>query len=243
MSETPVQLTFDLPPATRRDLAAWVVSEGNRAAFELVMRWPDWPSRVVLLIGPEGAGKSHLAGIFAERAGAAVLAASDLSSVDPLGLAASAPLVIEDAGPGVDERALFHLLNAFGQADRALLITARRPPAGWNLSLADLASRLRAATPVELAEPDDHLLEAVLEKLFADRQCVVEPAVVNFLARRMVRSFAAAHRLVDALDRAALAAKGPITRAVAARVLAEGHDGAPRLPGLDEGRDEENNPS
>lgn len=242
MAEPPRQLPLALPVTARFGRDDYVVSDGNRAAFDLVTA-ARWPSDVVLLIGPEGAGKTHLAGLFAASAAAILVAADDLAGRDPLELASAGAVVVEDAGAGVDERALFHLLNAVRQHEGRLLITARDHPAAWGLTLADLASRLRAATPIALAEPDDRLLEALLAKLFADRQTAVDPAVVAYLARRMERSFSAAVRLVDALDREALAAKVPIGRAVAARVLAQGFDGAPQLPGLDECDGEENNPS
>ena len=243
MTGAPRQLTLTLPVVERRGREDWIVSACNRAASELVDRHPDWPSDVVVLCGPEGAGKSHLARVFAEETGATIVAAADLSIHDPLALAAAGPVVVEDAGPGLDERAFFHLLNAVRERGGRMLVTARSAPATWDLAIADLASRLRAATPVAMGEPDDELLEALLAKLFADRQTVVDPAVITYLARRMERSHAAAVGLVAALDRAALAAKGPITRAIAARVLDEGFDGAPRLPGLDEEGGEGKNPS
>jgi chromosomal replication initiation ATPase DnaA len=245
MTGRPEQLAFDLPATPRLGLADWIVSACNRAAFDTVMRWPDWPSPVVVVAGPEGSGKSHLARIFAERAAARIIAAEALADADPLALAAAGPIVVEDVGPGTDERALFHLLNAARAAGVAVLLTARPSRPAWVPEIADLASRLRAAQPVELAEPDDELLESLIEKLFADRQTRVDPSLPGYLARRMERSFAEAVRLVEALDRASLAAKRPITRAIAAQVLA--HDGVDAdVTAFDEGdeTDEtENNPS
>jgi chromosomal replication initiation ATPase DnaA len=90
----------------------------------------------------------------------------------------------------------------------------------WRLELADLASRLRAATVVEIGEPDDALLGGVLTKLFADRQVEVDPSVVDYVVRRMERSAAAASRIVDLIDRLALERKSRITRQVAAAALA-----------------------
>jgi chromosomal replication initiation ATPase DnaA len=245
MNGRPEQLAFDLPTHPRLGLSDWIVSQSNRVAFETVMRWPDWPSPVVQVSGPRGAGKSHLARIFAERAAARIVAADDLAAADPLALAAAGPIVVEDVGPGTDERALFHLLNAARAAGVAVLVTTRPSRPAWVPEIADLASRLRAAQPVELAEPDDELLESLIEKLFADRQTRVDPSLPGYLARRMERSFAEAVRLVEALDRASLAAKRPITRAVAARVLARGDVDAEitAFDEDDESAETENNPS
>jgi chromosomal replication initiation ATPase DnaA len=245
MAERPRQLPLALPITEALGIDDYVVSTANRAAFDLVTA-AHWPADVLLLIGPEGTGKTHLAAVFAAGTGAARIAAADLARHDPIDLVASGAVVVEDAGEGWeegDERALFHLLNAVRQAGARCLITTRRPPSAWGGGLADLASRLRAATPVELGLPDDALLEALLAKLFADRQTTVDPAVVAYLARRMERSFTAAVRLVEALDREALAAKGPIGRALAAEVLARDFGAEPQLPGLDENVTTEKNPS
>ncbi len=246
MSEPPRQLPLALPVEAACGRDDYVVGAANRAAFDLVTA-ARWPSDVLLLVGPEGAGKTHLAAVFAAEHGAPTVAAADLSGRDPLALVAAGAVVVEDAGEdgagGEGERALFHLLNAARQVGARLLITARRPLAAWGPALPDLASRLRAATPVELGLPDDGLLEALLAKLFADRQTTVDPAVVAYLARRMERSFAAAGHLVEALDREALAAKGPITRSLAARVLARGFSAETQLPGLDEDDTTEKNSS
>lgn len=231
------QLPFDLPVAERRGREDWIVSPANAEATAFLDRWPDWPSDVVLLVGPTGSGKSHLARVFAEASGAAVLAAGDFAASDPTEWARAGTLVLEDAGEGIDETALFHLLNAVRQASGRLLVTAEAPPAAWGLRLPDLVSRLRAATPVALSEPDDALLEALLAKLFADRQTVVDPSVIAFLVPRMERSFAAARKLVAALDREALAAKSAVTRAVATRVLAAAQAADPSQDELDESRD------
>lgn len=231
------QLPLDLPVAERHGREDWIVSPANAEATALLDRWPDWPSDVVVLAGPAGSGKSHLARLFAAASGADILAAADLVGIDPTERARSGPLVLEDAGAGIEETALFHLLNAVRQAGGHLLVTAETPPAAWGLALPDLASRLRAATPVTLAEPDDALLGALLAKLFADRQTVVDPTVIAFLVPRMERSFAAARALVAALDREALAAKSAVTRTVAARVLAAASPADPSQDQLDESRD------
>ena len=123
------------------------------------------------------------------------------------------------AGP-LDEAALFHLLNLAGERQAPVLLTSRTAAAALPVKLPDLASRLRAARPVDLGAPDDDLLRRVIVKLFADRQLAVDSAVVDYIALRMERSLQGANAIVADLDREALAAGVPVTRRLAAGALA-----------------------
>src|SRR5262249_43633578 len=160
-------------------------------------RWPDWPARVLALVGPEGSGKSHLASIWAMESGARFMSARALAiNALPEALATGA-LVLEDCAPdAIDERALFHLLNLVREDDGWMLITARTAPTLWSIALPDLASRLRAIPVATLDVPDDALLRAVMVKLFADRQLAVDEALIAYLLPRIGRSFAAARDAV-----------------------------------------------
>jgi chromosomal replication initiation ATPase DnaA len=217
----PRQLALALPHAesfAREDFLAGV---SNRAALGLIERWPDWPDRTLALVGPEGAGKSHLAAIWAEIAGARRVSARALGETGLMGALATGALVVEDASARLDERALFHLLNLVRQEEAFVLITAQTAPASWRVELPDLASRLRAVPVVELSAPDDALLRAVLVKLFADRQLAVDEGLIGYLATRIERSFAGARAAVEELDREALRQKRPVTRALAAELLSQ----------------------
>ena len=217
----PRQLTLDLPVETRFGREDFLVSPSNIDAFETFERWPAWPDRVLLLLGPTGAGKSHLGAIWAERAQARVIPACALASADIPALASGGPILLEDveAARGI-EAPLFHLLNLVRTtANSWLVITARSWPDGWGLRTPDLLSRLRLAPAVEIAEPDDALVRAVLVKLFIDRQLVVDTSVVEYLALRIERSLEAARSVVEALDREALTAGRRITRPMAGDVL------------------------
>jgi len=212
-------LEFKHDPASSRD--ALIVSDRLNAAVAIVDRWPDWPSPVVILAGPTGSGKSHLASIWAARVGARAV---DIDKPDPLVLeiAAEGPVLIEDIDRrGFDETALFHLINAVREHGSAALITTRLWPAGWKVTLPDLASRLKAATVVEIAEPDEELLAQVLVKLFADRQVSVDDRIIAWLVARMERSLSAALAIVTRLDQLSLARGSKITRVMAAEVMAE----------------------
>jgi chromosomal replication initiation ATPase DnaA len=175
---------------------------------------------MLLLIGPSGAGKSHLAAIWAKRSQAKIVPAAALPGIDLPDLAGGGAVVIDGAeNIGAGETALFHLLNLLGEAAAFGLITGCGWPASWGIRTADLLSRLRQAPIVELGEPDDALVRAVLVKLFADRQLAVDTAVVDYIALRIDRSLAAARGVVAALDREALARNRRITRPMVAGVL------------------------
>ena len=214
------QLPLPFDHAPRYGLDDFMPSASNEAALSAVERWPDWPDRVLLLVGPEGAGKSHLARIWAARADADLLSRQDLGG--DLDLLMRRNAVVEDADrAGVPEAALFHLLNLVRERGLSLLVTARAAPAAWSLATADLVSRLRLAPMVAIAPPDDALMRAVLVKLFADRQLAVDAPLVDWLALRLDRSLDSARRAVAALDRAGLDAGRRITRSLAADLFGD----------------------
>lgn len=220
MPEPPRQLPLSLGFRERFGREDFLAGPSNAAALALIERWPDWPARAVALVGPEGAGKSHLAAIWAETAGARGIAAHALTPSNVPAALATGALVVEDLRAGAcDEAALFHLLNLVREQEAFLLVTARTAPAAWATGLRDLASRLRALPTVTLAPPDDALLRAVLVKLFADRQLAVAEELIGFLAARIERSFAAARAIVDELDRAALQQRREVNRTLAAELL------------------------
>lgn len=209
-------LAFEHGSATGRD--DLLVSERMAAAVSIVDAWPNWPSPVVILAGPEGSGKSHLAQIFRDISGASDI---DLEAGKGASEAAAAgPVLFEDADRrGFDEVELFHVINAVRQHGTSLLITARSFPPSWNVELADLNSRLKAATVVEIGAPDEDLLGQLITKLFADRQLYIDDKIVSYIVSRMERSFLAAQVVVDRMDRLALARRVKITRSLAAEVL------------------------
>lgn len=219
------QLVFDLalPPALGR--GDFLPAPANADALAMLGHSARWPQGRLLLIGPEGAGKSHLAAIWAGEAGAATRQAASLrvADIDAL-VPEGGALAIEDAdcvaGLAEAETALFHLSNLAAARVVRLLLTARAPVRDWGLALPDLRSRMEAVTTVTLGRPDEALLEAVLVKLFADRQLAPAPGVIAALARRMDRDLGLARRLAAAIDAEALASGRAVTRPLAMAALA-----------------------
>jgi chromosomal replication initiation ATPase DnaA len=216
----PRQLVLELDHAVSFAREDFLRGPSNATALALVERWPDWPDRIMALVGPEGSGKSHLAAIWAQATGARVLAAKLLDETVLPGALATGALVVEDLErEGLDERALFHLINLAREEAACVLLTARTSPAGFEVAIRDLHSRLRALPSVALAPPDDVLLRSLIVKLAADRQLAVDEALVNYLANRIERSFAAAHSAVVRLDEEAMRQHRPVTRALAAELF------------------------
>jgi chromosomal replication initiation ATPase DnaA len=220
MRSAPRQLALALKHSESFAREDFLSGACNAAALALIEAWPQWPSKAVVLTGPEGSGKSHLAAIWADLAGARTVAARALDRVTVPAALATGALVIEDLAPeAFDERALFHLLNLAREEGAYLIVSARGAPAGWTCAIADLASRLKAIPQVTLSPPDDVLLRAVLVKSFTDRQIAVDESLIIYLSRRIERSFAAVRAIVARLDEEAMQRKRPLTRALAAEVL------------------------
>jgi chromosomal replication initiation ATPase DnaA len=215
------QLAFDLPGSTAYSRADFFVSPANAQALAAIDGWMNWPAGKMLVIGPKGSGKTHLAHLWAAMTDGTVINARDLGQTDLAALPAA--IAVDDADDVTDEDALFHLHNIVTQSG-SLLLTATTPPRDWRLRLPDLVSRMQAAAITRLDAPDDALLAAVLVKLFTDRQITVQPTLIPYLVTRMDRALGAAQTLVARLDAHALAKGRPITRALAAEVLDLGPD-------------------
>ena len=218
MTTAPRQLTLDWPHQPSFAREDFLPAPSNREALEAIDRWPDWPGRVLMVTGPEGAGKSHLAAVWAKRSGAVAIAGENLAALG--GPPEAGALLVDDADRvGGGEAQLFHLVNAAIARGAWLMMTARAAPDAWGLAIPDLVSRLRLAPIVRIATPDVELIEAVLFKLFSDRQLQVEPHVAAYVAQRIDRSIGAARDFVARLDREALVRGSRVTRPMAAELL------------------------
>lgn len=206
------QLVMPFAPATSYAPEDFILGESNADAHRLVHQWPDWPYSIMLIYGPKGCGKTHLAHVFAARAGAGMLAASRVGAApaDQL-LTGNHAWVLDDVGHVTDAAALAQLINHARARGDYLLLLADSPASQLPFTLPDLRSRLTMLPAVALGAPDDALLMGVLAKAFADRQLRIAPDVLSFAVTRLERSYAAAQQFADEMDRLSLARGRAVT--------------------------------
>ncbi|MCZ4280365.1 DnaA/Hda family protein [Kiloniella laminariae] len=211
------QLPLDLghrPALGRED---FLIAPCNELAVAWIDRWPDWPGHTLGFYGPSGCGKTHLAQVWRADSAAVLVTAEGLAEMDAdVLLAGQRNCVVDDIVPALTksselQRRLFHLYNYVREEKGYLLFTGQEAPARWAVDLPDLASRLAAVPAFALGLPDDFLFEALLVKLFYDRQLTISKEVLRFLVLRLDRSFEAARQIVSTLDQASLASQREIT--------------------------------
>jgi chromosomal replication initiation ATPase DnaA len=216
------QLTFNLPHRQRLGREDFMPDPSNQPALGLIDAWPDWPTPILIVSGPEASGKTHLANIWAKRANAMFIHGRPETElvINP----AKLPIIaIDDADRIAAERDLFHAFNHVTNSSGSMLLTASQPPHLWKTTLPDLASRLKAAHHVAIEPPGDTLLAALLLKHLSDRQLAIEHHVVEYLVRRAPRNAIAIATLAARLDELSLAKQRAITVGIARDAL-EAHD-------------------
>ena len=203
------QLSLEFPHRPYMGREDFIVSSCNAEAFAAVDRWPEWPFFALCVYGPENCGKTHLTHIF-----------SDTVSVPPLLFERHRCLVVENLNEEINEEAMFHLYNLYRNEGGSILFTSRRAPARLDIRLPDLRSRLNIIPSIEISEPDDELLSALIIKLFMDRQITVSLDIVNYILVNMQRSFAYAEKLVNEIDNISLAYKRAVSVAIVKEAIA-----------------------
>ena len=216
------QLTFDLPTRPALERGDFFIANSNALALAMIEDCENWPQNKHLLVGPRGSGKTHLANVWANQRGARVITSRDITDQAVEEYAAQ-DLVIDDVpsllGEQSREATLFHIHNLCLANGNALLMTGTGDVSTWNCVLPDLASRLNGTRTARLDPPDDILFQALLAKLFADRQLFPPPDVFPYLLVRLERSYDAAQMAVNHIDRAALSRKRAITRSFVASII------------------------
>lgn len=207
-----MQLVMPFAPAASFETADFIRGNANEEALSLMERWPDWPYSIVLVHGPHGSGKTHLAHVFAHRAHASFIAPERVGKLpaDQL-LTGNHAWVLEDVEAVSDAPALAQLINHVRARGDYLVLTAQAPATALAIPLPDLRSRMLALPSVALGAPDDALLMGVLAKQFSDRQLRITPEVLHYAATHLERSFEAAQAFAAQMDALSMARGRGIT--------------------------------
>ena len=199
MTRGPDQIALPLDWPQAGDAERFILGDANRAAFEHFRAWSTWPVKATLLTGPRRSGRSLLARHFVERVKGRLF----------------------DNAERHDEEAIFHAWNAAQDSGRPLLIVVDDVPPTWAIRLPDLRTRL-AVTPIaRIEQPDDALFAALIQLLFADRGLHLPAEALRYVADRVERSYFAAERVVEAVDRFAISERARLTFPVIRRALSE----------------------
>lgn len=208
------QIPLDLTPDPEFTFDNFLPGSGNREAVALVSAWPEWPSPILLLVGPRGSGKTHLGLAWAEKHNGrlySTVQSRDLSPVD---------VIFVDDARRCDPEGLFTLMNAaLNGKISGLLLSDRDATTAWDIAIPDLRSRLVNTPIVRLEEHEDDLLEAIIRKLFEDFGRAVKADVVTYLMNNHDRSVDAMRECVRKLEIAAREANRDMTRAFVAAQL------------------------
>ena len=202
-------LEFSYRPAFGR--SDFWVAPCNQEAIAWIDKYPAWPMHALLIYGTAGSGKTHLAAIFsADR-----IDAKDLTEDF---IPQSPKIVVENLENLQEENALFHLFNRMNEKEGGLLLTARSVP---HFALPDLQSRISMIPKAEILMPDEETIASVCAKMFADKQAIVDPAVLAYIATRTPRSFDKVQKVVNRVDELSLAEGRRITIYLVKQALEE----------------------
>ena len=197
MSKLP-QIPFDLSPKPHHSFSNFLVSESNTAAVKAVRSWPDWPAPILLIIGPQGCGKTHIGHAWAIETGGSF---------------------VDDASQ-IDNAKLFAVMNqALNGEIKGLLLADRHPPTEWDIGLPDLRSRLKNTPLAVINEHDDDILESIIRRLYEDKGRVVSQDLISYLLKYQERSITTQRMIAEELETEARAHKADLTKSFASKYL------------------------
>ena len=186
------------------------VSKSNEFSFLLLNSWPKWEKNFINLIGEKFSGKSHLVNIFLDKFRGIKINASDISNEYLKKIKIYQNIIIEDLNKNIDEKILFTFLNNIEQDNKYLIITSAKPIVDYSFELNDLKSRTKNFILSKIDKPEDDLLYALILKNLSDRQISIDKKLIDFIIKRIDRSYGKISEFIYKIDEISLKRKKPI---------------------------------
>ena len=186
------------------------VSKSNYFAFTLIEKWPKWEKNIVNIHGEKSSGKTHLANIFYKKNKAKKITEDQLNDELIKNLKIYENIILEDFENKIDERLLYSLFNLVDRDNKYLLINSLKPISEMSFLLDDLKSRSKNCLFAKIENPDDDLVFAIILKIFSDKQITIDKKLINFIIKRIDRSYGKISDFIYKIDELSLKKKKPI---------------------------------
>ena len=213
------QLILKFPSHKAYKKEDFYVSPSNQEAYDFIDSWPRWIKRIINIFGPSGSGKSHLASILKNKTSCLKINSNELSEKTFLKFKTKEALIIENLDEKVSEKLLFSLWNIALQDNKYLLITSIKPISSYKFKLTDLISRVKSSLAIGIDLPGDDLISVILAKNFSDKQIKVEKKHIDYIIKRIDRSYEKISQFILTLDKYSLKKGSPFSLKLIKEVL------------------------
>ena len=201
-------LDFDYKQNFRDD--DFYVGKSNYHTFELINKWPKWEKNFLNIIGEKHSGKTHLVNIFLKKFNGIKIESSLLNDENLKTIKPYQNIVLENLDLGVNENLIYTLFNIIDQDNKFLIITSSKPVTEINFQLTDLCSRTKNCLLTKIENPDDELMFALILKNLSDRQITLDKKLINFIIKKVERSYGKIHEFIYKIDKISLKKKESI---------------------------------
>ena len=186
------------------------VSDSNYFAFNLMNSWPKWEKNFLNICGDNFSGKTHLANIFLKKFKGKKIDAHSLQNENLQDIKVYENVVLENFDKNIDEVLIYSLFNLIDQDNKYLIINSTIPINEINFKLNDLKSRAKSCLFAKIEKPDDELMFALILKNFSDRQITIDKKLIDFIIKRIDRSYSKIFEFIYKIDELSLKKKKPI---------------------------------
>ena len=197
------------------------VSISNKHILDLFNNWPDWEKNFINIIGENFSGKTHLINIFLKEKGGVIIESNQLNDENLVKIKNFKNIILENVDLNINEKLLYTLINIIDQEGKYLIITSTRPIVELNFELGDLRSRANNFLLQNIEKPDDDLIYAIILKNLSDRQILIDEKLINFIIKRIDRSYSKIFDFIYKIDETSLKKKKPIDFRIIKEVLGE----------------------